>query len=364
MSSTPAQHVLVSISDHGLGHLAQTAPVVDALGHRFPQTRTTIRSGIDEHVLRRRIKTPFDYQPSEDDFGLVMLDPFRVDVHATSRRYAELHDKLDRTTERIAGEMLAGKVDLVLSNVGYLPLAAAARAGIRNIAFSSINWRDVVDHYCDGLPDISSITAQIEAIYLASDMFLRLVPGLDMPGLSTIPIDKMIATKGRNRRPEIDQKLDIHPHTKLVVFSFSESDGSSPPALSGAAPEQMIAVGPSHWRVGPVWRAFAEIDMPFVDLAASSDAVVAKPGYGIMSETALNGKPTLLVPRDDWPESKANLLWQDVMGVFREAHKPLEAITAEDIFGVISEVHSSTAIRIPDIGGEQLLLDLVFDTQS
>jgi len=51
-------HLLVDISAHGLGHLAQTAPVLDALASRLPTMRLTVRSALTRQQLARRIGAP------------------------------------------------------------------------------------------------------------------------------------------------------------------------------------------------------------------------------------------------------------------------------------------------------------------
>ena len=53
-------HLFVDISSHGFGHLAITAPVLNALGGLLPGLRLTIRSGVPPAKLRERIEVPFE----------------------------------------------------------------------------------------------------------------------------------------------------------------------------------------------------------------------------------------------------------------------------------------------------------------
>jgi hypothetical protein len=48
---------------------------------------------------------------------------------------------------------------------------------------------------------------------------------------------------------------------------------------------------------------------PFLDLLASCDALLAKPGYGLFVEAACHGIPVAVVPRLDWPESACLVDW-------------------------------------------------------
>jgi hypothetical protein len=62
-------HLVVSISGHGFGHVAQTAPILNLLHERMPQLRRTVRSAVPLAYLRSRIHVPFDYLPSHGDIG-------------------------------------------------------------------------------------------------------------------------------------------------------------------------------------------------------------------------------------------------------------------------------------------------------
>ena len=48
-------HLFVDISSHGFGHLAITAPALDALAEIAPELRLTVRSGLPRQKLAQRI---------------------------------------------------------------------------------------------------------------------------------------------------------------------------------------------------------------------------------------------------------------------------------------------------------------------
>ena len=55
------QHLVVDISAHGFGHVAQTTAVLNALD--TTNVRLTIRSMTPEAVLRARLRHPFTLIP-------------------------------------------------------------------------------------------------------------------------------------------------------------------------------------------------------------------------------------------------------------------------------------------------------------
>ena len=85
-------HLVVSISGHGFGHVAQTAPVLNALHERMPQLRLTVRSAVPLPHLRSRIRVPFDHLHSEGDIGMVMSSALDVRVGESRAAYRAFHE--------------------------------------------------------------------------------------------------------------------------------------------------------------------------------------------------------------------------------------------------------------------------------
>jgi len=315
--------LVVSISGHGFGHVAQTAPILNALHERMPQLHLTVRSAVPLAHLRSRIKAPFEHLPSEGDIGMVMSSA--VDVLAEDSRavYRAFHADWDA---RIAGEarMLRElKADFVFSNVGYLPLAGAQRAAIPNAALCSLNWADIYRHYCGD----DTIAKQIESCYANADAFLRATPGMSMTSLPNLIPVAPIAEIGMNRRAELNRRLKLPAEEKLVLISLGGIDSRLPvdewPRIEGVRwlvqqswqiehPDAIILETLQTKNFCPGTR------MSFCDLLASSDALICKPGYGSFVEAASCGVPVLFVSRADWPESPALIEWLQQHGLCRE----------------------------------------------
>ena len=81
-----APHLLVDISSHGLGHLAQVAPILNQLTCLLPELRLTVRSGLSHERLRARVNGDFAYIQESSDFGFVMLDAVRIDRASTASK--------------------------------------------------------------------------------------------------------------------------------------------------------------------------------------------------------------------------------------------------------------------------------------
>jgi hypothetical protein len=58
--------------------------------------------------------------------------------------------------------------------------------------------------------------------------------------------------------------------------------------------------------------------LSFIDLLASCDVTVTKPGYGMFVESACNGVKVAFLPRADWPESPYLTGWLQTAWLARE----------------------------------------------
>ena len=310
-------HLVVSISGHGYGHVAQTAPILNQLHKHMPQLQLTVRSAVPLAHLRSRIHVPFEHLPSDGDIGMVMSSALDVLAGKSRAAYRAFHADWDA---RIAGEaaLLRGLgADMVFSNVGYLPLAGAQRAGIPNAALCSLNWADIYRHCCDD----DAIAAQIHDSYANADAFLRATPGMAMTSLPNLIAVSPIAAIGTNRSAELAQRLKLSSGEKLVLVSLG--------GIAGRFPiERWPRIAGVRWLVQENWQVnhpdaviLETLQMNFSDLLASSDALICKPGYGSFAEAAGSGVPVLYVNRPDWPEAPALVEWLQQNGLCREVSR-------------------------------------------
>lgn len=312
-----APHLVVSISGHGFGHVAQMAPVLNLLHQRVPRLRITVRSSVTTDHLRSRIHAPFTHLASVGDIGMLMSSALDVRIADSRTSYREFHAGWDERVTAEANLLRELRADFVLSNVGYLPLAGAQRADIQNAALCSLNWADIYRHYCGDV----AIAAQIRDYYANAAAFLRATPGMAMADLPNLIPIAPIAAVGTNRRDELNRLLKLSRDEKLVPIS-----------LGGIASRLPIESWPRidgvRWLVQQSWQArhpdavvLESLPPGFSDLLASSDALICKPGYGSFVEAACSGVPVLYVSRADWPESPALVEWLQQHGLCREVSR-------------------------------------------
>lgn len=344
-------HLVVSISGHGFGHVAQTAPILNLLHERIPQLRFTVRSAVPLAHLQSRIQAPFHHLPSHGDIGMVMSSALDVCVDDSRAAYRAFHAEWDARVADEARLLRDLGADMVLSNVGYLPLAGAQRAGIQNAALCSLNWFDIYRHYAGD----DAVAAQIHACYSNADAFLRATPGMQMETLSNLVAVKPIAVVGRNRRDELNRQLHLSKAEKLVLVSMG--------GITSRLPiERWPRIDGVRWLVQENWQAdhpdaivLESLAMDFGDVLASSDVLLCKPGYGSFVEAACSGTPVLYVNRPDWPESPDLIEWLQQHGLCREVAR--EQLERGDIAQDLSALWSAPQVAPPKAEGAAQVAD-------
>jgi hypothetical protein len=238
-----------------------------------------------------------------------MLDAMRVDLPATAQAYRRQHAAWQRRVDREASFLAGLQPTLVLSDVAYLPLAGAARAGIPSVALCSLNWAELFAHFFTAADWAPRIHQQMLAAYDGAEFFLRLTPGMPMADLARRRSIGPVAALGVDRRQALHRQLACDPGERLVLIALGGIDTQLPVAR-WPQPTGIRWLVPQGWRLRQANTTdFEPLELPMIDLLRSVDAVIAKPGYGTFAEAACNGTPLLYVRRQEWPEQDCLIEW-------------------------------------------------------
>jgi hypothetical protein len=345
-------HLFADISSHGFGHLAQAAPVLNALHAARPDLRLTVRSGLPRNRLALRIDGDFEHIHAASDFGFVMDNALDIDLPASAQRYREFHaDWPDRVAaEAVFLSRLAP--DLVLTDVAYLPLAGATAAGIPSASMCSLNWADLTHHYFHREDWLPGLHGQILAAYRSARVFLRTTPGMPMLDLPNVVNIGPVATPATMDRAEVARRLRLPKARRWVLVALGGFDfplpvdqWPRPPGIRWLSPHQALARNLGF----------------FNDLLAAADAVITKPGYGTFVEAATHGVPVLYLRRPDWPEQEHLIDWLRVHA--RSAEIGREQAQRGELLPTLEALWALPAPRRPQPTGiaqaAKALLDLL-----
>jgi hypothetical protein len=237
-----------------------------------------------------------------------MHDALRLEVEASLEAHLAFHADWSARVAAEAAALRQDGVDLVLSNVAYLPLAAARAAGLPALALCSLNWLDIFRHYLGERPQAQAILADMQAAYAGATAFLKPEPAMPMTDLPNTRRIAPIAEPGQCRRAELARRLGLREDARVVLMGMG-GIGYRLSGLGWAGRGRIHWLVPDDWPSGPRVHRFATTGMPFADLLASCDAVVTKPGYGTFVEAAAAAVPVVYLPRPDWPETPWLTRW-------------------------------------------------------
>jgi hypothetical protein len=311
-------HLLVAVTGHGYGHLAQCAPVVNRLRELRPDLRLTVLSELPRAVLASRFAGDFSYLGAEVDAVMRMHSAWQVDVSASCRAWREFHRDWEAAVRREMERLREIGPDLLLANIPYRLLLAARQAGIPAVALCSLNWAAIHAAYCNDYGDAAATRRQMRAGYAAASSFLTPAPALPMPELDNIHPIGPIARVGEVRRAEILARLQCSDDTRLVLTALGGID-SSLPLADWPRLENVVWLFDRQLQSDRTDIVdFTRLPLPFIDVLASSDAVLIKPGYGTYVEAVCNGRPILTLARPDWPETPHLNAWARTHGRLAE----------------------------------------------
>lgn len=302
-------HLFLSVSGHGFGHLAQVSPLINALVEADATLKITLQSDLPAAFVRRRL-TRFDHWHRWiPDTGMVMHNALDVDAGASLVAYRRMAGNQTELLERQMRLLESAQPDLLIADVPHLPLLAAQRLGIPNVAVCSLNWADILEAYCDSMQGAGDVIGGLREIYAAADLFIRPAPALPMDWLPNGVDVGPIIQGGASRREALVEALGVDPEVHLVMINLG---GITTPLDVGSwsVPDGQCWICPADWAAANGDLVdYQGLVLPFSEVLASVDVLVTKPGYGMFTEAALHGTPVLTVERGDWPEEPVFDAW-------------------------------------------------------
>ncbi len=296
------------VTSHGFGHLNRSVAVLNRLP---PSVPLVIRCKPDLFAhWRERLTRPAEFQGHVSDVGAINPpgDSAATDGPATlalaQRVHAEAMGRIDEEVERLRD----GGTAAVLCDAPAMPLVAAKRAGIPGFLLANFTWAEIYESHARKIgPGAMRFVAELRWAYRHASHVFRAQPALAMKGFASTEDVGLVVSPGRDRREELRDHLAISATEKLIYFYVGRYGQSSLGWNQLGAMKGIHFVG-FHAAPGP-GPANLHVVLPMewtgADLAASSDAIAAKAGYGTACEAMAAGTPIVYPPRVGFAEHRA-----------------------------------------------------------
>jgi len=303
-------HLFIAVTAHGYGHLAQVAPIAQALTCRLPGLRITLQGTLAPAVVAARLPKGYRHLHEDADVALPMAGPLEVRWEEGLARYAAFDAEHERHLAHERDLLAADPPDLLLADAPWIPLIAARELGIPGVGLCSLSWLDILEESRVGARLPGGLVAHMRDGYAGAELFIRPAPSMPMAWLPNGRDIGPIAVH-RPREPEVVRKrLGVAQEKRLALVQFGGA-GHLPLGKAEPLPEWLQLVTPDR-ELAAAHSGFRLVGGPGLnvpDVLAACDAVITKPGYGTFAEAACNGIPVLYVPRSDWPEAPHLVDW-------------------------------------------------------
>lgn len=284
------------ISGHGFGHLAQMAPVLNRIYELRPDSRFLIRCSLPEAEIRVRLLFDFELDPVQVDVGVVQNNAVEEDREASLKQMSQWIGSMDVQIGCEIALLKKFRPSLVLSNISPLAFPAANVLGVPGIGLASLDWHAI---YSDWLAADHPIITSLAEAYGACDLLLSPPMSMDMavfPRRQDIPLIAGYPSACRSPLTNSDGK------SALVLFGGAGRPPFDLQALAEMPDWRFLLPDAPDTLPENVERVVFHRGMRPIDLMPYVDAVVCKPGYGVMSECWRTKTPMAWVERPDFPE--------------------------------------------------------------
>ncbi|MBC8206934.1 MAG: hypothetical protein ISR85_07090 [Kiritimatiellales bacterium] len=337
------------ITAHGYGHGTRSCDVLRALERLAPQQPVIVTTDLPRDFLDSRLKgcKNITFRTGAFDVGLVQKDSIHADLFQTLEKLEELYA---REEQLIAQERLFIQhedIGLVVADIPAIPLAAAQRSGIPNVAIGNFSWDWIYAAYAKTDLHWEYFVEKFRAVYEQTDLLLRLPfapPMEQFPKRKDVPLLASPGTPCREKIRDLGFEIrDSAPASNKpwVLLSFT-SLGLNYKALENirklSDDYEFFCVDPLEFPMSCI-HSISRDNVSFADVIASCDIVISKPGFGLVSECIVNNKPLIYSDRSDFAEYP--FLVDGIKNYLKNVHLPSEQLYAGDLSQALEKIKTA-----------------------
>jgi hypothetical protein len=354
------------ISGHGFGHASRQIEIINALARRKASVGILIRTSAPRLLFERTVIPPFELDPRPCDTGVVQIDSLHLDPAATIARAAEFCATMDVRAAEEASLLRDRDVRLVVSDAPPLGCAGAAAAGIPSVVASNFTWDWIYQEYAEHVTSAPDLIRTIQAAYRRADAAWRLPMHGGFETFERIAEIPFVARHARaDRTPgDVRRELGLPRDRRLALVSFGGYGVDDLPldTLDCLQEWTIVMTGESADTSGPVHtvreQGIYDRGLRYQDLVSAVDAVITKPGYGIISECIANDTGIVYTSRGRFAEYA--VLVREMPKYLRSVYLDQESLLAGRWLAALESVVSAPAPpERPPTNGAEVVADMI-----
>lgn len=314
--------IVLYVSGHGFGHATRSAALAGALGRLAPDVRLLVRTRAP-HWFFKEENPKVECSVPPPDVGMIQANSLDIDVPGSLAAHEVVLRTWERDADGEAAFLTESEASLVIGDVPPLSFEAAGRAGVPSFALCNFTWDWLVEPYAAKEARWETVRARYASAYSRAEEWLRLPFSPDLPLFSKSTAAPLLVRGRKLSRTEARARIRV-PKTEsrpLVLVSFGglEPLGPAPQGAEDLSGFRFVSFLPKPEGLKTEWTLLPQhCPLRSVDLAAACDAVLSKPGYGIISESISQKLRFLYLGRDDFRETPFLVRGLKESGVARE----------------------------------------------
>ena len=286
------------VSSHGFGHISRSFEII----------KEFLKNNITIHLYSGRLEFLESYNHPNlfktnlrTDVGIIQNNSIDMDLGKTKEALIGFDKEREGLLKFIEKQLLTFSPDCILSDISSVPFVVANKMKIPAYFVGNFTWDFIYNHYSNEDIYFKEYAKKLSIEYNLS------TSGYVLPfqcPIDSIPKTEEIGLVGRipkRNRKDVRESLGFRDDFKYLLFSFG-AYGLDPSMFKfeNLNPNYKIVisglVGFESSNVLHIHNIF------YPDLLHACDAVLTKPGYGILAEAYLSNTPIIYTDRGDFIE--------------------------------------------------------------
>lgn len=294
--------ILYYITGHGYGHAVRSHQVIRALANARDGLRIYVRTTAPQWLFHNT-PTPIQYSRQAIDVGIIQRDSLRMELGETLAACRRIYDDCQAVIDREIAFIKTHEINLIVGDTPPLCFEIAAQAGIPSVSITNFTWDVIYRDYIDEHPGFRPLVEKLRACYGHTTLALTLPYPCDtsmFPRRQAIP---WLARESALTKSQARRKFDLPQDATIVLLSFGGLGLNRMPWLKLTQQRQFFFVTTGETRkLDGNLLVLPDTQSQYEDLVRAVDAIVTKPGYGIVADVLAHRLPILYTERGEFPE--------------------------------------------------------------
>jgi hypothetical protein len=294
--------ILYYITGHGFGHAVRSHQVIRALLSAHQDLSIHVRTSAPQWLFGNS-PVPVVYSRQTLDVGIIQRDSLGMEIAETLDSCRILYRGAADLIEQELAFVRAHNIKFIVGDTPPLAFEIAARAGLPSVSITNFTWDFIYRAYLDEHPGFVPLIDQMTTCYGKTSLALTLPYPCDtsmFPRQQAIP---WVARRSSLTKETARAKFGLPQSATIVLLSFGGLGLDRIPwqMLKQQRQFLFVATGNAKRSDGNL-VILTDRQNQYEDLVCAGDAIVTKPGYGIVADVLAHRLPILYTDRGEFAE--------------------------------------------------------------